>query len=253
VGVAKADTITIKSDGRVILTKTNQETLGDSTNSQSPRQQNSIPFGPPINTLLLASSGVINMTVTVSPPSNNGEGLNVSILDATSPQNSITKNVNQVVQENVNGEQVLSIASVGENQMVIKQGEIQALTSLPIQIDPTTHSVSVITNNGPVEISILPLDAVRIAGQQRLISNPAVAKITLDKDQGQLVYVIEAEKRAKLFNFFEITTPVKINIHVQTGKVVKVSQSLAFSAIESINKALKAVSGLSFLEIIINY
>ncbi len=148
----------------------------------------------------------------------------------------VNKTVDQVVAKGAAGQTVFSIKSEKANQLTINQEETQVKTTLPLQINTTSHALSVPSSNGSAgsdRISVLPKEAIQGIVDKGILENKNVsgAKISLTKDpSGSGVnYTVQTEKSGKLFGLIPVKAPKEVSLSAQTGKVVTTPRSVLFN------------------------
>ncbi len=149
------------------------------------------------------------------------------------------------------GEKQMDITGYGENIVEIEQKEppnslfikssedgfsliqrgIEVSTTFPIKVNTPRNRLSVETATGEHYLTILPYDAVNLVLKTNIISNLTDA-LLVEKEQGGLIYEVNGYKEIVLFNIFLIQIPIKAEISVATGSVVKVEQPLWYSIMD---------------------
>ncbi len=264
-GTTKAATTTAPIQSNTQSNQNSNQNKPQADN-KSPSSTNSAP-PPPTKTVPLVPAHSQSM-ITVTPSTNNDKKVQVTItttkppvptssppkaattqklsslapvvvnpttsnqLPNTPTVNKITKTVDRVVAESNNGQPVFTIQSSEPSQLTIKQGQTQASTTLPLQVDTTTHSLRVTTTtNESTRVSVLPNEALQAVIDKELFNTESInqAKMNLTNDQSGINYTVQTEKKGKLFGVFPVQSPVEVKLSAQTGKVVNTSQSLLFS------------------------
>ena len=256
--LAKADNLVIQDDGEIVLILTSDNSILGVTSPSTPAPAapapaaSSAPAPVPVPAPVKAQSFIpayVESSVQVKPSDNNAKKLQVTIsTPVTSPKPStppsdtkqtaapppppvvpsktVTKNVDQVVAQGANGQVVFSVKSNQANQVTIQQGSTQATTALPIQINNTTHTISVVTPTGsPTKVSVLPSEAVQGAAQKGIITASPNTKTTISQKNGQVIYSVQGQKSGKLFGLFNVSAPASADISVKSGKTVNTTQS----------------------------
>ena len=178
------------------------------------------PTGISANSVSQRPTGTTASPTIVSPKST-----------STAPGNVVSKTVDQVVAQGSNGQPVLTIKSDQARQLTIQQGPTQVTTTLPLQIDTLTHSLSVPSSNASTKVSVLPTEALQGILEKGSLSAQDItkAKINLTKDETGVNYTVQGEKKGKLFGIFDVNSPIQVKLSTQNGKVVNTSQSLLFN------------------------
>lgn len=223
----------------------------------SPHTQSTVQINPPINndkkmqvTITTEATpktpqSITNQAVKTAPtgisanskpsPKPTAPGNSPTIVSPKStsatPTNVVSKTVDQVVAQGSNGQPVLTIKSDQARQLTIQQGPTQVTTTLPLQIDTLTHSLSVPSPNASTKVSVLPTEALQgILDKGSLNAQDITkAKINLTKDETGVNYTVQGERKGKLFGIFDVNSPVQVKLSAQNGKVVNTSQSLLFN------------------------
>lgn len=236
---ANPDDLLIKDDGMVILIVSDSEVLASQSKSQNKKESK-----PPAPTKAVpVTSPHTESRVNINPSINNDKKVQVIITptpqaprptsaplgsSATTP--SITKTVDQVVAQGSNGKTVFTIKSDQANQLTIRQGNTNVSTSLPLQIDTATHSISVPSSTGNSKVSVLPSEVIKGIIDSRVLNTNSLsqAKIDLTKDVSGINYTLNSQESKKLFGL-NIKYPVTVKLSAENGKVVNVSKPILFS------------------------
>lgn len=231
--IAKADELVIQPDGSVILLITN----GSLVLAETPKEKAPTPPQQPAKVVPLVAPHV-NSNIKITPPPDNSKKVKVTITPAvTTPTPSakaptpIVKTVDQVVAQDTKGSPVITVNSGNPNSLTIKQGNAQASTSLPLQFDTATHSLSVPQGGETTRISVLPQEAVVGAEQKGIFNKSEVAKLKIDltSDSSGINYVLRSERTGKLFGTLPVSDTEQVKLSAQTGTVSQVQKSLLFS------------------------
>ncbi|SRR5260221_945269 len=253
--IAKADDLIIKDNGQIVLIlTTDEDVLGDSKEAPSSDTVSTTPNPAPTtvssptkivpvvpahteSTVQISSSTTsdkkVQVTITKGTPApapqkNQTAGTTATTkpVVTTQPASTVIKTVDRVVEQGKNGQPVVSIKSDNANEITLQQGTTKISTSLPIQINSSSHVISVVTPDGnSTKLSVLPTEAVQEPSQQGFITNSLDTKSTITEDKGQIVYNISGNKTGKLFGVFPVNSPVNIHISAETGKILNVFQS----------------------------
>jgi len=134
--------------------------------------------------------------------------------------------------EGDNSARTVSIAAT-DNGFIIQQKGIIAETQYPITIDSPRNRLSLNTDTGNRLLSVLPFDAVNQIIRTNIISSVLEAKITLvEKEEGEVAYVVQGEKQIILLNIIALQVPVNVEVSALTGSVIKIDQPLWYSALD---------------------
>lgn len=143
----------------------------------------------------------------------------------------VTENQKELVEIEERPEtQKLAIGIVGD-KFSLKQKNILALTSYPIEIDAKSAKLFVMTSKGNEFLSILPLQAIESALRSRLISQTAGSLEIIEHVEG-LGYKIEGTKVFNLLNVFEYSIPVTAFVSASTGEILQIDSPTIFKYLD---------------------
>lgn len=171
----------------------------------------------------------------------------------------IVRQVDQVVAQGRFGSVVLSVNpagkdSSGKGQVSINQGSVSATTTLPVQINSVSHSVSVVSSQGTQQnLSVLPKEALQDAVSKGLVNQdvpqltsqetpallvpepsqqgksvtvtptasppPTPSKTVIQILQNEPVYQISGDKTVNFLNLVKFKMPINVQISAKTGQV----------------------------------
>lgn len=238
---ANPDDLLIRDDGMVILLVSQGSVLASQAKpnkkDETPPSSKAVPLVPAHTEATVKITSPINnerkVQVTITPKPQTATPQVPSQIRSpqpTSPTNTITKTVDQVVAQGANGQIVFSIKSDQANELTIKQGNTKVSTSLPLQIDTTTHSISVTSDNGPSKVSVLPSEAIKGIIDKGILDSKSIsqAKIDLTKDTNGLNYTLQGQESKKLFGSLNVKYPVEVKLSAENGKVVNISKPVLF-------------------------
>lgn len=230
--IANADDLVISPDGGVVLILTNGGVLGTSTSSKT-----TTPTQTPAKIVPLVAPHV-ESNIKITPTKDNSKRVQVTITPvpatpippATAPK-PIIKTVDQVVAQDTKGQPVISVNSNNPNSLTIKQGNTEASTSLPLQFNTATHSLSVPGKGEATRISVLPQEAVAGVGQKGIFNKSELTKlkINLTSDSSGVNYILKDQRTGKLFGALPVSDTEQVKLSAQTGTVGQVQKSLLFS------------------------
>lgn len=220
----KADDLIIQDSGAVILIITNNQVLAESTSAtKTPPKKEEPKPAPTPKTETLAPANTPS-TVKINPKTTSDKKIEVtvspSIPDTRKP--AVTKTVDKVVAQGVNGKAILTITPNTSGQITINQGSAAAQTNLPLQINTTTHTIS----NGPNNIFVLPKEAADGASKE---INNGIDKINLISQDNSPVYDIQGSQKGRLLGILPVQSAISVNLSAQTGRITHTSQSPLFS------------------------
>lgn len=114
---------------------------------------------------------------------------------------------------------------IRDGRFVIEQAGIQAVTDLPININPKENELSLTTSAGAVFLSVLPLEAAETTLRSRLVSKVDSATLEIkEKDLGVLAYTVKGEKIINILNIIKFNIPVTSFVSTSTGELLAVEQ-----------------------------
>lgn len=113
----------------------------------------------------------------------------------------------------------IAIKSV-DNEFVIEQKNVKAITEFPIKIDAKSAQISIVTKTGDKYLFILPLEAVQTAIRSHTIDSLTQKDILLQEKDENLVYKIQGERRIPIFNFYTHKEPVEVLVSSVNGEIV---------------------------------
>ena len=116
---------------------------------------------------------------------------------------------------------IVKLGIVGD-KLSIEQRNIIALTSLPINIDPSRKELSLTTSSGRRYVSILPQEAVDSLMRTKLISsyNPDAELEIIEDETGNAVYLVDGKKIVNVFNIYDYELDVSAKVSATTGELI---------------------------------
>lgn len=120
--------------------------------------------------------------------------------------------------------QKISISTDG-TFFYLKQGEVEATTTLPINVDAKGAEISLVTESGVKFLSILPKSATDSVLKAK-IATRIIPKggVLLTEEGGVLSYTIKGEKVLNLFNVYKYPVPVLASVSASTGEILKTDE-----------------------------
>lgn len=131
-------------------------------------------------------------------------------------------------------EQNIEIGTSSANQLSITSQNVQALTTLPISLNPQTNTLSVTTPQGTKNLTVLPNQAVSTVLQQNLLSSitsqisssgSSSATTQLTVLNNQPVFAVDGVLQKKLLGLFPIGYAKTVYVSATNGQVVSTTQS----------------------------
>lgn len=222
--VAAADDLVIMDDGSVVLVITNPVLAASTDNIEEAKQI--------LGKILVAPAHAQN-TVEVDPKPTKDQKINVTIKteskEKNKPPKEEKKKVDQIVAQGADKKPVFTIKSNKASEVTIKQGNVEASTPLPLTINTKSKAVSTKVGNEQVNIQVLPQDVAKVAEQKGVNKEE---KITLTQEGGQAIYKETGNKKERILNLFDLSSPVEVAVSAQTGKTLRISQPLYFSVLD---------------------
>lgn len=120
------------------------------------------------------------------------------------------------------------LVGVKDGMFTLEQGEVTALTELPVRIDAKRAIFSMTSPRGDEFLSILPLEAVEFALRTRLINKVSKDKVEITQGESELQYKISGARVFKLADIFEYSIPITIYVSAQTGEILSVDSPTWF-------------------------
>jgi hypothetical protein len=134
-----------------------------------------------------------------------------------------------------------------DNQLVLAQNQIAALTNFPLSIDVVTKELIITTPAGQKVVTVLPDDVVQnlfatgiinsieippsdIATQDQLGTLTGVVEI--ETRDNEIVYKIKGKKIHRVLGIIPVTTPVTAFVSTDTGLTVAKQQSILTNVID---------------------
>lgn len=241
--VAQADDLIIAANGAVtVIITENSGVLAATTEKETKKVEAPKKLEAPAKTVPLVSANTPS-TVRVTPPANDQKKIQVTITKRTETPASqetkksgsvVTRVVDQVVEQGTGNKPVVSITSKRANELTISQGEAKVSTNLPLQIDTTSHTISVaLTPDQPTRVSVLPSEATQGIINSGLLNKSSLgnATVTLSQDGSGVNYTASGVRSGKLFGLVGLSSPVQVKLSAQSGRVVQTSQSLLFQTL----------------------
>ena len=108
----------------------------------------------------------------------------------------------------------------------IKEGEILALSSYPINIDPIENRLSVVTPSGKKYLGIFPYEAAQVALRSKYINKINQKTFDITEENRDVSYLITGDRVINLFNIIKINIPVTTKISASTGEILSVEQPM---------------------------
>ena len=111
-----------------------------------------------------------------------------------------------------------------ERGFEIKSGETRVETALPIQINPETRQLSVVTPQGTKTVTTLPDEAVNTI-QSLNTKERAVGGASLETRGDDVVYNVETERSERMFGLLPVLIRRNVEVSAVTGQVTSSQQS----------------------------
>ncbi len=212
VSSASASLVTITQDGEIVI---NVLSVDDSITLDVPEAESFeiteiAESSDDENAIVLIEREGGQISMTISSPE-----IGYKKLDVTNYEDDL------VEIEERDRAKVIKLGVVGD-RLSIEQRNITALTSLPINIDPTRKELSLTTSSGRRYVSILPQEAVDSLMRTKLIStyNPDSELEIVEDESGNAVYLIEGKKIVDVFNVYDYEIDVAARMSATTGELI---------------------------------
>lgn len=111
-----------------------------------------------------------------------------------------------------------------EEDFVIKQDQISAVTNFPITVNAKNKELSVLTPSGLRYIKVLPSDVLDNAYKADIIDTVLESAKLIEGVKGELEYQLSGEKNINLFNVMTINAPVNVSVSAISGEVINVEK-----------------------------
>lgn len=126
--------------------------------------------------------------------------------------------------------------ATNDSGLIVRQGETEAETHLPISVNTVTHELTVTTPAGTKTVTVLPDAAVNNLLNQGILTNvesqPATAgasptnKVTIVEFNNEPAFEVHGTVEKKLFGVIPFGQGKKVFVSTQTGGVLSQSEDL---------------------------
>jgi hypothetical protein len=152
-------------------------------------------------------------------------------------ENSLEK-LNQDLQQ-----EDMHIGTTAANGFVLRKGDVSVHTTLPLSVDPTTHTLTITTPDGTTkQVTVLPDQAIKNLLEKKLMdtveneatpsSSSSSQKIQLTTINNQPVFSVKGMSNKKVFGIFPLSFAKTAFVSAETGDVVQVDQTALSKFIE---------------------
>lgn len=124
---------------------------------------------------------------------------------------------------------------VEDDEFVVRRGQTQARTNLPLSVNLATNELVVTTPAGERVVTVLPNQAVQNMLAANVIDQTGI--ITLGERLGVPVYEIPGLKRHRFLGFIPVQTEVTAVVSAETGEVLST---------ENVSLVEQVIGALSF-------
>ncbi len=106
----------------------------------------------------------------------------------------------------------------------IKTNDISAKTLFPILVDSKNSKIGITTNSGNRYLTLLPIEIFDNLIKAKIITSNKDEMSLIEDDQGQLKYLVDANKNVNFFNVYSADIPVKVSVSAIDGQVLEIDQ-----------------------------
>lgn len=127
--------------------------------------------------------------------------------------------------------------------LVIRKGEVEAHSVLPLSVDPTTNQLTVTTPAGTKTVAVLPDEAVNNLLTHNILDNVeniatgsgtgVVQNVTLTSLNNEAVFAVNGSSNKKVLGLFPVTFAKQAFVSAQTGKVLEVNETFLSKLLET--------------------
>jgi len=192
-----------------------------------------------------SSRASVKINNEVFSTSSTEQNIQVSIKNGKASIKIKVKNANgeeEVIEKEVEGETNISVTvkvESGEHHIQVKTAEgkvilndqtesnqVQATTSLPINVDIQNNQVTIETSSGTVTLKNLPADVVEILkklGTLDLVNSINIEEETKD-GKVKIIYKVSGNNKVKFLRIFNVSANISANVDSETSGVTIQSQ-----------------------------
>ncbi|KKQ85908.1 MAG: hypothetical protein UT08_C0003G0071 [Candidatus Woesebacteria bacterium GW2011_GWB1_38_8] len=192
-----------------------------------------------------SSRASVKINNEVFSTSSTEQNIQVSIKNGKASIKIKVKNANgeeEVIEKEVEGETNISVTvkvESGEHHIQVKTAEgkvilndqtesnqVQATTSLPINVDIQNNQVTIETSSGTVTLKNLPADVVEILkklGTLDLVNSINIEEETKD-GKVKIIYKVSGNNKVKFLRVFNVSANISANVDSETSGVTIQSQ-----------------------------
>ncbi|HEX7042313.1 MAG TPA: hypothetical protein VF189_03615 [Patescibacteria group bacterium] len=143
------------------------------------------------------------------------------------------------------GNEDFKISTDGAHGLVIAQENVQAHTTFPVSVDPTTNSLTITTPSGTKTVTVLPNVAIQHILDARLLTNiqnsttdegsGSAQTVALTTQNGQAVFEVNGTSNKKIFGLFPVSFAKQIVVSAESGNIVGTNETLLSKLLESLS------------------
>lgn len=166
--------------------------------------------------------------------SGGGQGFRVLKSDGTQVQ--IEKEAFEKINTAIKLETGSDVSQTG-NTFVLRRGQVEANTQLPISFNVATKTFTVQTPNGEQQVNVLPDEVAQKVLQSGAISqihegtSGNTTSVSLTQVNNQAVYEVEGTSSQKFLGFVPVSITKTVFVSAQTGNTVSTNSKGLFSGL----------------------
>ena len=122
----------------------------------------------------------------------------------------------------------ISVIKNKNNTITLKHNKITVTIPFPVIAQSENKTIQVITSKGTKTIKHLPEDVAKKLVKDKVMDT-MVTTMTMEEQNGVLVYVASGKKTHKVLRIFNMENPVTVKVSAETGAVVSETTSFALS------------------------
>ncbi|HET9947145.1 MAG TPA: hypothetical protein VFQ63_03715 [Patescibacteria group bacterium] len=145
-------------------------------------------------------------------------------------------------------EKDIEVGTTSANGFAIRSGGVEAQTSFPLSVDPSTKTLAVTTPNGTTDVTVLPNQAVKSLLDQKVLSNilstgnattasaaAGTQTVGLTEVNNQPAFAIQGVSDKRLFGLFPVAFNKTVFVSAQNGQTLQTQESLINQILENLS------------------
>lgn len=104
-----------------------------------------------------------------------------------------------------------------DGKLLLQRGRSNALSQFPIELDPATNQLYVVTPQGKVALGLMPDTIISKAVGENILDDVTDAQISTHTEQ-KAVYRLKGTKQVKLFGLFSLNAPVEAEVGLSLNR-----------------------------------